>query len=114
MKKRFLIIRLGAIGDIIHSLPIASAIKDFMPSAEIVWLVESIYAEILQGNPDIDQILTVDSKLLRKKINLNAISEFLCSLKELKSLSPDVAIDPQGLIKSGFLSFLSILQYRIR
>ena len=94
MKKRFLIIRLGAIGDIIHSLPIASAIKDFMPSAEIVWLVESIYAEILQGNPDIDQILTVDSKLLRKKINLNAISEFLCSLKELKSLSPDVAIDP--------------------
>ena len=113
MKKRFLIIRLGAIGDIIHSLPIASAIKDFMPSAEIVWLVESIYAEILQGNPDIDQILTVDSKLLRKKINLNAISEFLCSLKELKSLSPDVAIDPQGLIKSGFLSFLSGAKTRV-
>tara|TARA_Y100000814_G_scaffold282044_1_gene246735 strand:+ start:441 stop:1508 length:1068 start_codon:yes stop_codon:yes gene_type:complete len=113
MKKRFLIIRLGAIGDIIHSLPIASAIKDFMPSAEIVWLVESIYAEILQGNPDIDQILTVDSKLLRKKINLNAISEFLCSLKELKSLSPDVAIDPQGLIKSGFFSFLSGAKTRV-
>tara|TARA_A100001037_G_C15153857_1_gene641877 strand:+ start:2597 stop:3667 length:1071 start_codon:yes stop_codon:yes gene_type:complete len=113
MKRRFLIIRLGAIGDIIHSLPIASAIKDFMPSAEIVWIVESIYAEILHGNPDIDQILTVDSKLLRTKINLNSISGFLGSLKELKNIAPDVAIDPQGLIKSGFLSFISRAKIRV-
>ena len=107
MRKRFLIIRLGAIGDIVHSLPIASAIKDSMPSAEIVWLVESIYAEILKGNPDIDQIFTVDSKLLRKNLNFKAISNFFVSLRDLRSLNPDVAIDPQGLIKSGLLSFIS-------
>jgi len=113
MRKRFLIIRLGAIGDIVHSLPIASAIKDSMPSAEIVWLVESIYAEILKGNPDIDQIFTVDSKLLRKNLNFKAISNFFVSLRDLRSLNPDVAIDPQGLIKSGLLSFISGAKIRV-
>ena len=113
MRKRFLIIRLGAIGDIVHSLPIASAIKDSMPSAEIVWLVESIYAEILKGNPDIDQIITVDSKLLRKNLNFKAISNLFVSLRDLRSLNPDVAIDPQGLIKSGLLSFISGAKIRV-
>ena len=113
MKKRFLIIRLGAIGDIVHSLPIASAIKDFMPNAEITWLVESVFAEILQGNPDVDHILTLNTKLLRKKLDFKGISRFFSSLKDLRGLNPDVAIVPQGLIKSGFLSFISGAKIRV-
>ena len=113
MTKKFLIIRLGAIGDIVHSLPIASAIKDSNPNAEIVWLVESSYSEILKGNPDIDRVLTIDSKLLRKNFDIQRLLSFFSTLKELRDFKPDVAMDPQGLIKSGILSFISGAKTRI-
>ena len=52
---RFLLIRLGSMGDIIHALPAASALRDTFPGARIDWAVEQKWLRLLEGNPDISE-----------------------------------------------------------
>src|SRR5437763_16307658 len=86
---RVLIIRLRAIGDVIHALPLASALKDAHPHLEISWLVEEIPADIVLGNPDLERVIVVP----RSKWKLGRTRspqvwreylEFLAQLRALK------------------------------
>ena len=105
---RILIVKLGSIGDIIHTLPSLAAIRAAMPDAEISWVAEERVAEILRGNPMIDNLIEVDTRSLRggmviEEILLNASKQ----LKSLRQFKFDVAIDFQGLLKSGMIAKLS-------
>ncbi|MBP7415441.1 MAG: glycosyltransferase family 9 protein, partial [Pyrinomonadaceae bacterium] len=62
---RILIIKLGSIGDIIHTLPSLAAIRHALPDAHISWVAEEKSAEILRGNPFIDELIEVDTHSLR-------------------------------------------------
>lgn len=105
---RILIIKLGSIGDIVHTLPALAAIREGMSGAEISWAVEERSAEILRGNPLIDNLIEVDTHSLRQGM---AIDEVLASagqqIRELRRFKFDVSIDFQGLWKSAMIGTLS-------
>ncbi|MFT3746043.1 MAG: glycosyltransferase family 9 protein [Pyrinomonadaceae bacterium] len=103
-----LIVKLGSIGDIIHTLPALSAIRKALPDSEISWVVEERSAEMLRGNSLIDNLIEVDTKSLRggkviEEILLGATKQ----IKELRRFKFDVSIDFQGLLKSAAIGKLS-------
>jgi len=97
---RFLIIRLSSLGDIIHTLPAFSALRRRFPEARIDWAVESPGKEILDLVPGINTIIIIDMK------------NWLRGAKQIR-YRDQIALDFQGLIKSGLLAYLSRSRRRI-
>ena len=107
----FLIIRLSSLGDIIHTLPAFAAIRKEYPDAEITWIVEEAGKEILDLVTGIDRIIVVRTRgwqplSLRFWRGISRIKKEL-GQKDL------VALDFQGLLKSGFIARLSGAERRI-
>ena len=105
---KILIVKLSSIGDVVHTLPTLAAIRRALPDAEISWAVEKSAAEILRGNPLIDNLIEVDTRSMRGGKLIGGI--LLNSRKQLKSLRVsdfDVALDFQGLLKSAAIAKLS-------
>jgi lipopolysaccharide heptosyltransferase I len=102
---RILIVKLGSIGDIVHTLPSLAAIRRAMPRAEISWVVESRAAEILKDNPLLDHLIEVDTKAWRRRLmsgeTLRAPRQ---QLRQLRASAFDVALDFQGLLKSASIA----------
>lgn len=105
---RILIVKLGSIGDIVHTLPALAALRAAMPQAEISWVVERRSAEILRDNPLLDHLIEVDTKALRRGLmsgeTLRAPRQ---QLRRLRASAFDVALDFQGLLKSASIARLS-------
>ena len=96
------IVKLSAMGDIIHAMVALQFIKQEIPNAQIDWVVESGFKGVLENNPHIDNILPVNLKSIKKKK-----SEIFNQYKILKSYSKnnyDIVIDAQGLLKSAIVS----------
>ena len=89
---RFLIVRLGALGDVVHAIPVAAALRRAFPSARIDWLVSPKHREILDLVPVIDRRLVMND------------SRMMAAIRELRASQYDAAIDLQGLIKSAALA----------
>ena len=105
---KILIVKLGAIGDIVHTLPVLHAIRAAMPDAEISWAAEKRSAEILRGNTLIDYLIEVDTRSLRKGVAAHEIlPQISRQVRGLREFGFDIAIDFQGLIKSAIISKLS-------
>ena len=103
-----LIIKLSAIGDVVQTLPALEAIKKTFPNSSLTWLVEESAAGILEGHPLIDVLLVSRRKdWLRKLKNPFTALQGLISvykfLIDLRRPLYDIAIDFQGLLKSGVL-----------
>jgi len=98
------IIKLSALGDIIHSAFVLQFIKHYIPDAKIDWIVEEGFASILEYNPHIDNIKTVNLKSI-KKSPLNIFKE-IRKIREYAKANYDVVIDLQGLIKSAITAKL--------
>src|SRR5262245_48620157 len=105
---KILIVKLGSIGDIVHTLPALAALRSAMPHAEISWVVEQRSSEILRDNPLLDRLIEVDTKALRRGLmsgeTLRAPRQ---QLRRLRASAFDVAIDFQGLLKSASIARLS-------
>ncbi|HEY6215230.1 MAG TPA: hypothetical protein VIW74_01120, partial [Pyrinomonadaceae bacterium] len=96
---RILIVKLGSIGDIVHTLPALAALRAAQPHSEISWVVERRSAEILRDNPLLDRLIEVDTKALRRGLmsgeTLRAPRQ---QLRRLRASAFDVALDFQGLL----------------
>ena len=95
---KILIVRLGALGDIVHALPAAMALREALPGAEIDWLVESRHARLLDVFPAVDRVVPID---------LRAPAATLAVVGRLRARGYDVALDFQGLMKSALFARLS-------
>jgi lipopolysaccharide heptosyltransferase I len=104
---KILIVKLGAIGDIIHTLPTLAAIRATLPGAEISWVAERRSAGILQGNTLIDNLIEVDTRSLRGGKVDQILREAARQVEGLRRFNFDVAIDFQGLLKSAVIAKLS-------
>ena len=105
---RILIVKLGSIGDIIHTLPSLAAIRKALPDAVISWVAEERSAEILRGNTMIDNLVEVDTRSLRGgKVIEEILLDASKQLKGLRQFKFDIAIDFQGLWKSAMIGKLS-------
>jgi lipopolysaccharide heptosyltransferase I len=107
----FLIIRLSSLGDIIHTLPAFSALRKNHTEAKISWVVEKEGKEILDFVPGIDKIIL--SHTGGRRLNINKFWQEISRLKRELKNENQVAFDFQGLVKSGFLAFLSGAKKRI-
>jgi lipopolysaccharide heptosyltransferase I len=105
---RILIVKLGSIGDIVHTLPALAALREGFPDSEISWVVERNLSEILRDNPLLDRLIEVDTKALRRGLmsgeTLRAPRQ---QLRRLRASAFDVALDFQGLLKSASIARLS-------
>ncbi len=111
--KNIAIIRLGAIGDIIHALPVASRIKNENPQIKITWIVEKRHVYIIENNKNIDRIITTDTKSWRRQSLIQSWPQIKRLIKKIKQSKFDVVLDLQGLIKSGIISYLTAAKYRL-
>ena len=98
---KFLIVRLGALGDIIHGIPIAAALRNRYPQAHIDWMVDPRYLEVLQLVECLDRRIPIDP---REALRGGRRSRLFGSIRELRANRYDVCIDLQGLLKSAMLA----------
>jgi lipopolysaccharide heptosyltransferase I len=98
---RILIVRLSAIGDVIHGLPVLCALREAMPNAFIGWVVESRCAGVLEGHPALDALVQAPRGWLASPRRVAGLG------RRLRSLRFDMAIDLQCLTKSAIAAWLS-------
>ena len=103
--KNILIVKLSAIGDVIHAMPVAHAIKETYPEAHITWVVEPPAYDLLAMNPDVDEII------LFKKNEFKSIGGFIENYgplkREIQKRNYDAVLDLQGLFKSAAIAYLA-------
>jgi lipopolysaccharide heptosyltransferase I len=105
---RILFVKLGSIGDIVHTLPALAAVRRALPRAEISWVVERRSAEILKDNPFLETLIEVDTKVLRRwPMSGETLLAPRQQLRRLRASPFDLAIDFQGLLKSASIARLS-------
>lgn len=96
-----LIVRLGALGDVVHALPVAAAIRRQFPHARIDWAIDERYAALLELTPVIDRRMVLQTR------TRPAAAAWLELRRELRRVGYDVALDVQGLGKSALVAWLS-------
>jgi len=98
------VVKLSAMGDIIHAMVALQFIKQRFPIIQIDWIVEAGFAAVLKDNPDIDNILPINLKAIKK--DKSEIFTQIKLLREYAQNDYDLVIDAQGLIKSAITAKL--------
>ncbi|HUB02070.1 MAG TPA: glycosyltransferase family 9 protein [Terriglobales bacterium] len=112
-----LIVRLSAMGDIIHTLPAAGALREAFPHATLGWLIEDRWAELLctlrypragrrsAERPLVDRVHTVNFGQWRGALlSINTLQEIAVGLSELRGVKYDAVVDFQGAVRSALLA----------
>jgi heptosyltransferase-1 len=94
---RILVVRLGAMGDVIHALPAVATLKHSFPRSRLVWAIERKWAALVEGNPFVDEIVEVE----------RTFSGFFALWRRLRQTRFDLAVDLQGLLKSAVVAAAS-------
>jgi heptosyltransferase-1 len=120
LNPRALIVRLGAMGDVLHALPAVAMLRRALPESQIGWVVERRWRELLCapetelagsrgiGRPLVDEVHLVDTRVWRKRLfAAETRSEFLAVRSNMHAREYDAALDLQGAIKSAVVAKLS-------
>jgi len=115
--QRLLIVRLGSMGDIIHTFPAATALRRTFPEASLGWVVEERWAELLCTLPEprsgpcsprrplVDRIHTVNTKMWRGSLlSIQTWEQIAAGISELRAQRYEVAVDFQGAVRSALLA----------
>lgn len=113
---KILVTRLSAIGDVIHALPTAYALRQKYPEAQIDWLVEAKAYPLVKLNPYLDNVILLPRQEWREMLSKDfvaAVKSFFGFFKKLKKENYDLNLDLHGLFKSALSSFLAKPKLRI-
>jgi heptosyltransferase I len=110
--RRIVLIKPSALGDIVHSLPVLSALRQRFPQAHIAWVVNRGYEALLAGHPDLDETIGFDRNTLRAGV-MNAVLRSMRFLSRLRRQRFDLVIDLQGLLRTGVITLASGATRRI-
>ena len=117
---RALVVRLGAMGDVLHALPAVAMLRRALPEAKIGWAIESRWRELLcapgvdlagsrgAGRPLVDEVHMVDTRAWRKRVlSTETRRDFLAAVRGMRIREYDAALEMQGAIKSAVVAELS-------
>jgi lipopolysaccharide heptosyltransferase I len=108
------IVKLSSIGDVVHALPVAIALKRRWPAVHVTWVAEAREATLLRGHAAIDEVIVADTRGWRRsRPRRRGLREALRVARALRSGGFDVALDLQGLLKSGVLAAMTRGRRRI-
>lgn len=109
--KNIIVIKLSAIGDVVHALPVSYAIKEQFPETHLTWVVEQAAYAILEDNPYIDELI------LFEKAKFRSVRGFLREIgpfrRRLRRRRYDASLDLQGLFKSAAIAWNAGAKLRI-
>jgi len=105
--RSIVIVKLSAIGDVLHAVPAVVALKQAFPAARIGWAVEGVAADVLAGHPAVDHLFRLPRGWLTQPRAVASLR------RQLKWFGADLTIDFQGLLKSGVATWLSGASQRI-
>ena len=109
--ERVCLIKPSSLGDVVHAFPVLSSLRELWPTARIAWVVNRGLRGLLDGHPDLDEVIPFD----RSKVQLNpggiaSISRFLLDLRRRRF---DLAVDLQGLLRSGVMTLATGAPVRV-
>ncbi|HXD87312.1 MAG TPA: glycosyltransferase family 9 protein, partial [Urbifossiella sp.] len=100
--QRIALVKPSALGDIVHALPVLSALRDRFPQSAITWVVNKAYEPLLLGHPDLTDTLAFDRGASRRGIR-SAASYAVSFARELRRRRFDLVFDLQGLLRTGLM-----------
>ncbi len=104
---RFLLVRLSAVGDCLQTMPLACAVKQHWPDAHLTWVVEKGAAPLVSACDAVDSVITLPKGFAKSP-------RVLLRLRRALGEQPfHFSLDPQGLLKSGLVAWLSSAKRRI-
>jgi heptosyltransferase-1 len=98
VRENLLIVRLGAMGDILHALPAAASLRRSFPDSKLVWITKPKWLPLFEGNPLIDEVVAFDR---------SSGTALLRSWQAIRKIRPSMAFDFQGLIQSALVGRLA-------
>ena len=111
---RLLIVRTSALGDVVHALPVLTALRRHFPRARIGWVVEEAMAPVLAGHSDLDELLIVRLRAWGRRplarATVRGLGAFFAALDRF---APDVVLDLMGNHKAAMISALTLADRRI-
>lgn len=105
--EKVLVIKPSSLGDIIHSLPFLNALKETYPKLNIHWVVAKGFEELLEGHPLIEKVYLVDKERWKSLKLSYILNDFNQLRKKLREQNYNYAVDLQGLLRSGIITWLS-------
>jgi lipopolysaccharide heptosyltransferase II len=117
-QRRILVLRLGAVGDVIRTLPAVKALRNSYPFSYIAWVVEEPSKALLESQPEIDKVILFPRKRWTDGIRSaremwRTAGEALGFIGDLRRQRFDTVLDFHGILKSGLISFFSGAPERI-
>jgi heptosyltransferase-1 len=110
--ERIVLIKPSALGDIIHALPVLTALRRRYPHAHITWVVNRGYAPLLQGHRDLDEVLPFDRHAGKRGWRA-ALHSWFGFLRQLRERRFDLAVDLQGLFRTAVMMKASAAPRRV-
>jgi heptosyltransferase-1 len=100
--ERVCLIKPSSLGDVVHAFPVLSSLRELWPDAHLAWVVNRGLRGLLDGHPDLDEVIPFDRSAVRATPRgVASIARFLL---DLRSRRFDLAIDLQGLLRSGVMT----------
>ena len=102
---RVVLVRLSALGDIVHTWPLATALGDDRPDLHLTWIVEEPLRALVEGHPAVDSVIPAATQRWRRRpLAARTRAEIATFKGRLLELQPDVCLDPQGVAKSALVT----------
>ena len=105
MYERIAILKPSALGDIVHALPVLTALRQRFPDSHISWVVNRSFAPLLEHHPHLDRVIAFDRGAFRNATN--ALRYSLQLANELRGYHFDCVLDLQGLLRTGLMSLMT-------
>ncbi len=107
---QILVIKPSSLGDVVHTLPAVHCLKRQWPQVRIRWVINPEWACLLEGNPDVDEVIQFPRRSFR---GVSGLQNFWHWSKTLSEPRPDLALDFQGLLRSALMSLRSKADVRL-
>lgn len=112
--KKILIVKPSSLGDVVHSLPFLNAVKTCYPNAEIHWVIARGLEGLLECHPMVDRLIIINKDMWKKlSRTADTLKEVGHLLKDIRNEQYDLAVDLQGLLRSGIITMATGAPVRI-